>query len=93
LFGAIGGHSPAIFLVDDKALRRNLLTIPVSQVPRIWLDAGDSDSEYTVILRFEEFLSKNNIPHEWHTYIGWHDEKYWSAHVKSYLIWYAQDWR
>ncbi len=23
----------------------------------------------------------HNIPHEWHEYIGYHDEKYWAAHV------------
>jgi enterochelin esterase-like enzyme len=93
LFGAIGGHSPAIFFSDQKSLPRNLLAIPSSQLPRIWLDAGDSDSQYTVIVSFEEFLSKNNLSHEWHEYIGWHDEKYWSAHVDSYLSWYALGWR
>jgi len=93
LFGSIGGHSPAIFYVDQKSLQRNLLAMPESQLPRIWLDVGDSDSEYEVIVPFEEFLSKNNISHEWHKYIGWHDEKYWAAHVERYLKWYAQDWR
>jgi enterochelin esterase-like enzyme len=93
LFGAIGGHSPAIFYSDDKSLPGSLLSIPVGLLPRIWLDAGDKDSEYGVIAPFEEFLSKNNIPHEWHVYIGWHNEEYWSAHVNQYLRWYAQNWR
>ena len=93
MFGAIGGHSPAIFITDEKSLPRSLLAIPASEMPRIWLDAGDSDSEYGVIVPFEEFLSKNNIPHEWRAYVGWHDEKYWSAHVDRYLEWYAQGWR
>ena len=93
LFGAIGGHSPAIFYADDKSLPRNLLAIPSVLMPRIWLDAGDKDSEYSVIAPFEEFLSKNSIPHEWHVYIGWHNEEYWSAHVARYLSWYAQAWK
>ena len=56
-------------------------------------NAGSNDSEYNVVVPFEHFLSDNNIPHEWHEYQGWHDEKYWSAHVKEYLIWYAQNWK
>lgn len=93
LFGAIGGHSPAIFLTDEKPLIRRVLAIAPEQLPRIWLDAGSNDSEYSVIVPFEQFLSDNNIPHEWHEYQGWHDEKYWSAHVKEYLTWYAQNWK
>ncbi|MEI7844442.1 MAG: alpha/beta hydrolase-fold protein [Chloroflexota bacterium] len=93
LFGAIGGHSPVIFYADENSLRRNLLAMQPNQAPRIWLDAGDSDSEYTLIKSFEEFLNKNNILHEWHGFVGWHDEKYWSAHVDDYLLWYAQAWR
>ena len=93
LFGAIGGHSPAIFYADEKLISSRLLEISASQMPRIWLDIGDNDSEYGVITPFELFLTKNEIPHEWHEYIGWHDEKYWSAHVEEYLIWYAQNWK
>lgn len=92
LFGAIGGHSPAIFYSDQQSLPRNLLAIRPDQMPRIWLDAGDSDSEYDVVLPFEKFLVLKNIPHEWHRYLGWHDEKYWSAHVDKYLRWYALGW-
>ena len=92
LFGAIGGHSPAIFFTDEKPLNKRILEIPPDQMPRIWLDAGSNDTEYNVIVPFEHLLSDNNIPHQWHEYQGWHDEKYWSAHVKEYLIWYAQNW-
>ena len=93
LFSAIGGHSPAIFITDEKPLLRRLLGISAAQMPRIWLDAGSDDSEYGIVVPFEHFLSDNNIPHEWHEFVGWHDEKYWSAHVQEYLVWYAQNWK
>jgi enterochelin esterase-like enzyme len=92
-FGAIGGHSPSIFYADTQTLSVRLLKIPSDQMPRIWLDAGDSDSEYETVASFEQFLSKHNLPHEWHAYIGWHDEAYWSAHVEEYLRWYAEEWK
>jgi len=93
LFGAIGGHSPSIFYVDMDTLAVRMFSIPSDQLPRIWLDAGDSDSEYETVTSFEKFLTQNNIPHEWHGYIGWHDEAYWSAHVEEYLRWYAEEWK
>jgi enterochelin esterase-like enzyme len=93
LFGAIGGHSPSIFYADMQTLPIRLLKIPAEQFPRLWLDAGDSDSEYQTVVSFEQFLSKHNLPHEWHGYVGWHDETYWSAHVDEYLRWYAEEWK
>lgn len=93
LFGSIGGHSPAIFYADMDTLPTRLLSIPAEQRPRIWLDAGDKDSEYLTVQTFEKLLNKQNLPHEWHTYLGWHDEVYWSAHVEEYLRWYAEAWK
>ena len=93
LFGAIGGHSASIFIADESMLAQTLLAIPVSQRPRLWLDGGDYDSEHEVIAPFEEFLTLNGFPHEWHEYVGQHEEKYWSTHVAEYLSWYAQGWR
>jgi enterochelin esterase-like enzyme len=51
------------------------------------------DSEYDSALSFAQLLDEMNIPHEWHAYIGFHEEKYWSAHVEEYLRWYAEGWK
>lgn len=93
LFASIGGHSASIFVVDEKVLRSKTLAVPAQGVPRIWLDAGDADSELGVIGSYEQFLTENHIPHEWHVYVGWHDEKYWSSHLEGYLFWYTQVWK
>ena len=93
LFGAIGGHSASIFYSDENSLQHILLTMPPAQMPRIWLDAGDVDIELELIAPFENFMTQNNIPHEWHEFVGAHEEKYWSAHVYDYLEWYTREWR
>jgi hypothetical protein len=67
--------------------------IPPENLPRIFIDIGDGDNELEAVEPFENFLSAHNSPREWHEFIGFHDEKYWSAHVEEYLRWYAQDWR
>jgi enterochelin esterase-like enzyme len=92
VFGAIGAHSPAIFYSDTNSLPLIVRDLPAAQLPRIYIDIGDSDSEFELVERFKNFLNDHNIPHEWHEYVGFHDEKYWSAHVAEYLRWYAQGW-
>jgi len=89
VFGAIGAHSPAIFYSDTASLPLYLRDIPPSQLPRLYMDIGDADGELDNVLDFKSFLDANDIPYEWHQFIGFHDEAYWRAHVKEYLRWYA----
>lgn len=92
VFGAIGAHSPAIFYSDGN-LRKLITQIPPDKLPRIYIDLGDADSEMSVSLDFKQFLDENEIPYEWHEYVGFHNEDYWAAHVEEYLRWYAQPWQ
>jgi enterochelin esterase-like enzyme len=93
VFGVIGAHSPAIFYSDYNSLPRVVLDIPPAKLPRIFIDVGNGDSQLEVVKPFINFLNAHDIPHEWHEYVGFHEEKYWSAHVEEYLRWYARDWR
>ena len=93
-FGAMGGHSPPVFIEEAKKVVEWLDQIPMDQTPRFWLDVGDRDTENIMhsAVFFESLLSERLIPHEWHIYPGDHSEEYWSAHVEEYLRWYAADW-
>jgi len=92
LFGTIGAHSPAIFY-SDGMLPLRLSKISPEQLPRIYIDVGDADSELQTSREFKSVLDRYNIPYEWHEYIGFHNEAYWGAHVEEYLRWYAQGWQ
>lgn len=92
MFSTIGAHSPAIFYSDGSSLRLALRNIPEDQQPRLFIDIGDADDELSNLLIFKNFLNEYEIPYEWHTYIGFHDEVYWAAHVDGYLRWYAAGW-
>lgn len=93
VFGAIGAHSPAVFFSDMNTLPVRLRDADRESFPRIYIDVGLQDSEYESALSFAKLLDEMNIPHEWHEYIGFHEEKYWSAHVEEYLRWYAEGWK
>jgi enterochelin esterase-like enzyme len=92
LFGALGLHSPAIFVKDGPYIEKIIKAMPEKDRPQLWLDVGDVDSELSSIIPFEEKLTSNNYIHEFHSYPGVHDESYWGAHVEEYLRWYAQRW-
>ncbi len=93
LFGALGAHSPVVFWSDSSRIDNWLAAIPSESLPRIYLDIGENDRELETALWLEELLNRQNIPHEWHLYPGYHDEAYWQAHVEEYLRWYANGWK
>ena len=93
LFGALGLHSPAIFLADGPYLEKMIQTIPEKDRPQLWIDIGDADAELLSVLSFEDKLAANNYIHEFHRYSGAHTEDYWSSHVEEYLRWYAEKWQ
>jgi enterochelin esterase-like enzyme len=92
LFGSLGLHSPAVFQDNAPYVERLIRSIPDESRPRLWLDAGDSDSELDSILFLEAMLTRNDYSHEFHFYPGDHSEVYWGAHVEEYLLWYVQAW-
>ena len=94
LFGAMGGHSPPVFVEDASQVRGWLAEILDNQMPRIWLDIGDRDQAAILDSAqwFEGLLTEMGIPHEWHLFAGRHEEAYWREHVELYLRWYAADW-
>jgi enterochelin esterase-like enzyme len=92
LFGTFGGHSLAILDEDGRRLSRLLDSIPVEDMPRIYMDIGKSDGLKASAEKFEAQLTERGIPHEWYVYPGFHNEAYWSKHVKEYIKWYATGW-
>ncbi len=93
-FGAIGMHSLPVFWTDLPDIRAWLAGIPRDQLPRIYLDLGDKDRPQITksAVWFEELLTEEDIPHEWHLYPGYHEEAYWQEHVEEYIRWYTQGW-
>ena len=94
VFGALGGHSAAVFFADAEQMRTYIDSIPSESLPRIYLDIGERDRPE--ILRaaiwLEQLLNEKDVPHEWHLFSGYHNETYWAEHMAQYLYWYTQGW-
>jgi enterochelin esterase-like enzyme len=91
-FSRLGAHSAAAFLEDAKVLDTWLEEIPVGELPRIYLDIGDRDYLQESNTWLLDILNTYNLPHEFYVFPGYHEEAYWSAHVETYLRWYAAGW-
>jgi enterochelin esterase-like enzyme len=94
LFGALGGHSTPVFWTDTYHIKEWLSAIPPEQMPRIYLDNPNNDRSEIMksSIWFEKLLTQWDIAHEWALFTGYHEEKYWQAHVEQYLRWYAEGW-
>lgn len=100
LFGAVGGHSPAIsseFLngtPEDFSMLMMASTIDALKTMRVWLDVGDED---TWTMRGPDELAQalvaDGIPAQFKIGIGTHDNDYWSTEVNNYLDFYTAPWR
>lgn len=90
LFGVVGAHSPAVFYSNNSILPVRLRDIPADLRPVFYIDAGDKDVDFREVKKFTSLLNDLGFPHEWHANLGFHDERYWSAHVEEYLLWYGQ---
>ncbi len=92
LFGSLGMHSLAIMLADEDKVIGWLNRLPDDQLPRIYLDIGQSDSLLESATWLDGALTDRYITHEWHLNPGNHDSKYWETHLPDYLRWYAATW-
>ena len=91
-FGAIGAHSFAEFFGDGYWIPKWLAAIPPDAYPRIYLDIGNKDPGLPLVQDYEVYLTGQGIPHEFHMFLGYHDEIYWQGHLEDYLRWYTADW-
>jgi enterochelin esterase-like enzyme len=94
LFSAVGVHSGFVFHSDVQPIYEWLEAIPEGMTPRVYMDIGNADRpDITVGATWlEGLLTKYRLPHEWHMFIGEHEEAYWQAHLADYLRWYTLEW-
>jgi enterochelin esterase-like enzyme len=90
LFSAVGLHSITAFLTDPESLPVWLKAIPADQYPSIYMDIGLQDTGWPDAVQIEKTFNLFSVPHEWYLFKGTHSNDYWSAHLETYLHWYAR---
>jgi len=93
LFGAIGLHSPAVLVPDLFDLRGWIQPIAPADLPSIWIDMGERDSQRFELVELTGLLDEQEVPYSLNRYPGEHVEAYWAAHLEEYLKWYVLGWQ
>ena len=93
IFGSVAAHSPAIDGRDYYKLTEFRRSHKTAELPRFYLDIGFDDSLKDSARKVELRLGELRIPHEWHMNSGTHNQEYWLAHIREYLIWYVDAWK
>ena len=92
LFGDIGAHSLPAFDTTNGWLTARIAQIPSDGLPSFFIDVGNQDPERFSAQAFADQINEHNISNTWHLFDGGHTEDYWSAHLETYLQWYARNW-
>jgi enterochelin esterase-like enzyme len=90
VFGAVGGHSPAVGTPTNPAT--TLAPLMAGKGLRIWLDVGTSDSLFSNVSALDAALSARGVAHDFHTGPGAHADPYWGNNAEAYLRWYTAPW-
>jgi len=104
IFRVIGMHSPTLrdfgdsydFFGDEAYFDAHDPAHLVQQHPdqarqlKIFVDVGEQDGLWhDKTVAFHDLLTRNGVPHEFHTWPGDHNGDYWGPHSRDYLHFYG----
>ena len=91
LFTAVGAHSAPLFYGEITTVRYAASDKETaSALPVFYIDVGNKDEDLADVQKFVQTLQEfHSVAYEFNSYLGYHNEAYWSAHVSDYLLWYA----
>lgn len=87
LFGAAGGHSPAL----GRLSADEILSLARHNT-RLWTDVGTSDALRPRVDDQSERMRRAHVGVMSMHWDGQHDRRYWSQHTEDYLRFYAETW-
>jgi enterochelin esterase-like enzyme len=93
VFGAVGGHSPALAL--NRPLPQYdpfLLAREGTDGLRIYLDAGDADWANAGTIRLRDLLLDLGADVTYDVHVGGHVDGLWSSGIPDYLAFYTATW-
>lgn len=93
VFGAVGGHSPALAL--NRPLPQYdpfLLAREGTDGLRFYLDAGDADWANAGTIRLRDLLLELGADVTYDNHIGGHVDPLWSSGIPDYLTFYTATW-
>lgn len=89
-FGSLGLLSGGIAEVEKPTFEKWIDSS--KHHPRVLIDVGDQDGIMPYTQNLLDVLNPQNVPYELNIEAGGHNWTFWSAHMQSYLLWFAEAW-
>jgi len=61
--------------------------------PRVLIDIGDQDGIMSLTQNLLDVLDSQKVSYKLNIGTGGHNWAFWSAHMESYLLWFAEAWK
>jgi enterochelin esterase-like enzyme len=90
LFGSLGIFSGGID-VSEKATFAAWIASS-NNPPRVLINVGDQDGIMPLTRNLLDVFDSQDIPYKLKIEAGGHTWEFWSAHMESYLLWFADAW-
>ncbi len=92
LFGSLGMLSGGIDRTEKATFNAWITSTAPENLPRLLIEVGEQDSIMTMTQNLLEVLDSKSVPYERKKTPGDHNWEFWSAHMESYLLWFAEGW-
>jgi len=89
-FGSLGVFSGGI-VISEKPTFDTWIDSSKNH-PRVLISVGDQDGIISLTQNLTDVLASQNVPYELNMEAGGHNGTFWSAHMESYLLWFAEEW-
>lgn len=92
-FGNLGVFRGGIDKSEVSTFTVRIMATPPEARPRALIDIGDQDGIMTLTRNLLSVLDTQSVPYEMKVGAGAHNWEFWFAHMKSYLLWFAEAWK
>jgi enterochelin esterase-like enzyme len=93
IIGSLGVLSGGIATTEKETVDGWTASIPTRNLSRVRIDVGEQDGIMPLTQNLVEALDRNQVPYTLNVEPGNHNWEFWSAHMESYLLWFAEAWK
>jgi len=92
VFGSLGVFSGGIDASEKPTFDTWIDSTSPENLPRVLINIGDQDGIMPYTQNLTSVLDSWDVPYELNIDPGGHNWVFWSAHMESYLLWFAEAW-
>jgi enterochelin esterase-like enzyme len=89
-FGSLRVLSGGIDVSEKPTFSTWITSATPEHHPRVFIEVGNQDGILPLTQNLVDFLSSQSVPYGLEIAPGGHNWEFWSAHMESLLLWFAE---